>query len=164
VKPAGNPADAGYPKTPRAQLRDPRGRLTGDKPITLLGGDKRKQEEGGILTGGVATNGYLWRAAMDVVGFMPLISTDAIGGVILTDWYTDPAVQTAVPERMKCSVILRSTTLQADAVQVRAFRQQWQRGTWVDAPVSPKVSSALEEKILAKARDLRLAAQAAPAE
>ena len=51
----------------------------------LLG---RKKKDGGESAIGV--NSYLWRATLDTVSFMPLASADPFGGVILTDWYTDP--------------------------------------------------------------------------
>ena len=34
---------------------------------------------------GVSVNGYLWRAALDTVSFMPLASADPFGGTIITD-------------------------------------------------------------------------------
>ena len=43
-------------------------------------------EEGGAL----GVNAYLWRAALDTLGFMPLASADPFGGVIITDWFSPP--------------------------------------------------------------------------
>ena len=36
---------------------------------------------------GTNVNGFLWRASLDVLSVAPLISTDAFGGTIITDWY-----------------------------------------------------------------------------
>src|SRR5476651_2399716 len=44
-----------------------------------------KSSEGGT---GVAVNAYLWRASLDTINFIPLVSADPFGGVIITDWYT----------------------------------------------------------------------------
>ena len=33
----------------------------------------------------IGVNGYLWRAALDTLSFMPLASADPYGGVIVTD-------------------------------------------------------------------------------
>ena len=30
-----------------------------------------------------------WRAVFDVIDFMPLVTVDYSGGMIITDWYTD---------------------------------------------------------------------------
>src|SRR4051812_33943304 len=40
----------------------------------------------------IGVNGFLWRATLDTLAFMPLVSADPYGGVIITDWYADPAV------------------------------------------------------------------------
>ena len=31
----------------------------------------------------------MWRAAMDVLDFVPLTTADYGGGIIITDWYSD---------------------------------------------------------------------------
>jgi hypothetical protein len=47
----------------------------------------------------IGVNSYLWRAALDVVKFMPLASADPYGGVVITDWYADPAK----PDESNCT-------------------------------------------------------------
>ena len=83
---------------------------------------------------------------------MPMAQTDSNGGVVVTDWYTDPNTPT---ERMKLTVSILDQDLRADAVRVAASRQVNQNGQWVDAPVSAATTQKLEEIILTKARDLR---------
>ena len=34
-------------------------------------------------------NAYLWRASLNILSFAPLISTDALGGIIISDWYVN---------------------------------------------------------------------------
>ena len=34
-------------------------------------------------------NAYLWRASLNILSFTPLISTDALGGTIISDWYVN---------------------------------------------------------------------------
>ncbi len=31
----------------------------------------------------------MWQATFDVIDFMPLVTVDYAGGMIITDWYTD---------------------------------------------------------------------------
>ena len=38
----------------------------------------------------VGDNNRLWRAALETVSFMPLVSANASSGVIITDWYSAP--------------------------------------------------------------------------
>ena len=125
-----------------------------------LGGNSRKDRvrESDIAASKVTTigvNAYLWRAALDTVSFMPLLQTDSNGGVIVTDWYVNPAIQT---ERMKLTVTILDQDLRADGLRVAASRQVLQNGQWADAPVQAATVQKLEDIILTRARDLRRAA------
>ena len=100
----------------------------------------------------IGVNGYLWRATLDTVSFMPLLQTDSNGGIIITDWYINPGQQS---ERMKLTVTILDQDLRADALRVAASRQTLQSGQWIDAPVQAATTQKLEEIILTKARDLR---------
>ena len=100
----------------------------------------------------IGVNSYLWRAALDTLSFMPLLQTDSNGGVIVTDWYTNPANP---GERVKVSVTILDQDLRADALRVAASRQVAQGSGWVDAPVQAATAQKLEDIILTKARDLR---------
>lgn len=100
----------------------------------------------------IGVNAYLWRATLDTVGFMPMLQTDSSGGVILTDWYTNPNSPT---ERMKLTVSILDKDLRADALQVGASRQLLQGGQWIDQPVQAATTQKIEEIILTRARDLR---------
>ena len=100
----------------------------------------------------IGVNAYLWRAALDTLSFMSFAQTDSNGGVIITDWYVNPAVPT---ERMKVTVSILDSALRADVVRVATARQVYQNGQWVDAAVQAATNEKLEEIILQKARDLR---------
>jgi len=100
----------------------------------------------------IGVNAYLWRAAVDTLSFAPLITADSSGGVIVTDWYSNP---TTPGERVKLTVSIIDQDLRADALRVAASRQVNQGGAWVDAPVSAATVQKLEDIILTRARDLR---------
>jgi hypothetical protein len=100
----------------------------------------------------IGVNSYLWRAALDTVSFAPIAQTDSAGGVIVTEWYTNPADPT---DRVKVSVSILDATLRADALRVTAARQRLQNGQWIDAPVTAATVQRLEDIILTRARDLR---------
>lgn len=129
----------------------------------LFGGGKKKASEtarkkadlAASRTTTIGVNSYLWRAALDTVSFMPLAQTDSNGGVIVTDWYTNP---NSASERMKLTISVLDQDLRADALRVAASRQVAQNGAWVDAPVQAATVQKLEEIILTKARDLRRSA------
>jgi len=100
----------------------------------------------------IGVNSYLWRAAVDTLSFAPLITADSNGGVIVTDWYTNPNTP---GERVKLTVSIIDQDLRADALRVAASRQVNQNGVWVNAPVAAATVQKLEDIILTRARDLR---------
>ncbi len=106
--------------------------------------------------GQIQVNAYLWRAALNTLAFMPLVSADPFGGVIITDWYIPPATP---DERFKVNAYILGQQLTADAIQVSVFHQVQQGGQWVDAPADPSVASGLEDRILAEAANLQAEAQ-----
>lgn len=105
---------------------------------------------------GVGVNSYLWRASLDTLSFMPLASADPFGGTIITDWYAPPQTP---DERFKATVYILDKSLRADALRVSVFRQTKAKdGSWQDASVDPATSGKVENAILTRARQLRIAA------
>jgi hypothetical protein len=111
-------------------------------------------ESSGKVTLGV--NSYLWHASLDTLAFMPLSSADPFGGVIITDWYSAPDDKN---ERMKVTVYILDRRLRADGIKIAVFRQTNAGGVWADAAVNPDMSTRLEDAILTRARELRLASE-----
>ncbi len=127
------------------------GKLLGDQGLVFgIGKGAAKPDEAG--SGALGVNAYLWRGALDTLAFMPLASADPFGGVIITDWYEPPAGQ---GERFKATAYILGRQLRADGVKVSIFRQTINNGRWVDASVSPVTTSEIENKVLARARELR---------
>jgi hypothetical protein len=116
--------------------------------------DNNANGNGGSDAGGGAlgVNAYLWRGALDTLSFMPLASADPFGGTIITDWYQPPS---SPGERFKATAYILGRQLRADGVRISIFRQVLQNGQWVDAPVSASTTGDIENKVLARARELR---------
>jgi hypothetical protein len=102
----------------------------------------------------LGVNSYLWRATLDTLNFMPLASADPVGGVIISDWYAAPDKP---DEHMKITVYILDKRLRSDALKVSVFRQLRNANGWTDAAVNPDTGIKLENAILARARELRLA-------
>jgi len=136
-----------------------RGLLLGTLGLGLAAcGGGTKRPEADVAAAQVTTigvNSYLWRATLETLSFMPLTQADSAGGVIVTDWYSNPS---NTSERMKVSVSILDQDLRADALRVAASRQVLQNGTWTEAPVQAATVQKLEDIILTKARDLRRSA------
>ena len=108
---------------------------------------------------GVGVNSFLWRASLDTVSFMPLASADPFGGVIISDWYQPPESPT---ERFKVNIYILGTDLRADGLRATIFRQRLHpSGAWIDSPVETATGIELENAILTRARELRVASVAA---
>lgn len=143
----------------QAEVEDPRRRAAGDLDssggifgpggLKLLGASREELAAGGVI----GVNGFLWRAALDTVSFMPLSSADPFGGVIITEWYAPPETP---DERFKLTVYILDRALRADGLRVSVFRQERDEdGRWADRAVSPDTEASLENGILARARQMR---------
>ena len=119
-------------------------------------GKKGEDDSGG---GAIGVNSYLWRASLDTVSFMPLASADPFGGVILTDWYSAPETP---GERIKLNVFILDKQLRSDGVQVKVFKQEKRGSEWRDAAVSDDTGRGIEDAILTRARQMRVAKVGTP--
>ena len=105
---------------------------------------------------GVGVNGYLWRACLDILSFMPLTSADPFGGVVITDWYSPPNTPLT---RFKATAYILSSSLQSDALKIAVFRQvRGENGEWIESEVNRNVAVDLENTVLARARELKVRA------
>ncbi|WP_428485197.1 DUF3576 domain-containing protein [Rhodopila sp.] len=133
--------------------------MGGDDSGTIFGIGKGRDQNRGIGGGGsgLGVNAFLWRGALDTIAFMPLASADPFGGVIITDWYTPPGTS---GERFKATIYILSRDLRSDGLRVNIFRQTLQNGQWVDEPIAASTVGDIENKVLARARQMREQLQA----
>lgn len=145
---------------PDTAYNDPRYTGVGTGAGSIFGGNGltfnfgKGSGNGGSGSGSaIGVNAYLWRGALDTLSFMPLASADPFGGVIITDWYQPPS---SAGERFKATAYILGQQLRTDALRIVLYRQVLQGGQWVDAPVDPAVQTALENRVLDRARQLRV--------
>ncbi len=129
------------------------GKLFGDDALSFNFGADRESDNG--QAAGIGVNGFLWRASLDTMSFLPLASADPFGGVIISDWYAPPE---SPDERFKITVYILGTQLRSDGIRAAVFRQEKQQDDWLDAAVTQDTSVQLENAILTRARQLRVAA------
>ena len=102
----------------------------------------------------LGVNGYLWRATLDTLSFMPLATADPWGGTVITEWYSNPE---KADERFKVTVYILDTRLRADGLKVTVFKQVRDAGgQWADAATSDQTETDIENAILTRARQLRM--------
>ena len=117
-----------------------------------------KSDGGGLFGGketglGMAVNPYLWQATLDTLSFMPLAQADSAGGIVLTEWYTNPSNQ---EERVKVQVRILDIAFKATSLKVAVFKQVRKNGEWADETPSESTAIQLEDTILNKARVIKV--------
>ena len=64
-----------------------------------------------------ASSNELWRAALDIIDFMPLTSANYSGGIIITDWYSEDQSDEAI----KITIRFLSNEVRSDALDIKIF-------------------------------------------
>ena len=91
-------------------------------------------------------NSFLWRASLDVLSFAPFQSTDAFGGIIITEWYKKNNQQ------IKLTALIKSRDLRSEGINIKAYIKNNKNEISED----PVLSRKIEDLILTKARVLRI--------
>jgi hypothetical protein len=146
-----------YKSSPQDRIRERYGTIHGNQEGFVLFSTRPDREDGasGGAAPGIGVNAYLWRAALETIDFLPLAQADPFGGVIITDWYSPPETPA---ERFKLNVYILDTVLRADGIKVAVFRQVNGEDGWRDAEAGAKTGTDIEDQILTRARELRIAA------
>ena len=63
-----------------------------------------------------ATSNELWRASLDTIDFLPLLSANYSGGIIITDWYSKDS-----KESIKITLRFLSNEVRSDAIDIKIF-------------------------------------------
>lgn len=146
---SGFDSDGDFPKTAEEREIEKIGRITGDQGLVIAGGGNKSSS----ATDGINVNSYLWRATLDTVHKLPIISADPFGGTILTDWHT---LESGSKTRFKLNIFIIGSELRSDAIKVSAFKQKKNtRGDWIDQTPSTQLAQEIENKILLKAREIK---------
>ena len=81
-----------------------------------------------------------------------MISTDALGGTIITDWYINKNIQN---QRLKITAFIKTSELRSDGIEVKVYIQNFKNNTWSETYTNKKLANKIEESILNEARNLR---------
>ena len=117
----------------------------------IFKGDNKNNNGGGA---GIAVNTYLWRASLDTLSFMPLLSADPFGGVIITDWYS---TSEKPKEKFKIVAYILDKSLRVDAIKIAVFKKiKNENGEWIDHKGNKILKNKVEDAILSKARKFKI--------
>ena len=101
----------------------------------------------------VNVNGYLWRATLNILSVAPLISTDALSGTIITDWYANKNIQN---KRLKITVYINSNELKSESIKIKVEIQSFKNNIWSQPLTNKSLATQIEDSILNEARNLKL--------
>ena len=65
-----------------------------------------------------ASSNPLWRATLDTLDFMPLVSANYSGGIVVTDWYSE---NNTPNESVKISIRFLTNEIRSDALDINIF-------------------------------------------
>ena len=120
----------------RANIEEGRG-------FRLFGGEKK----GGTFD--FASSNELWRASLDIIDFMPLMSANYSGGIIITDWYSDGK---AAGDSVKVSIRFLTNEIRSDALDIKVFMKKCKDlNNCVVSETKGVLVSELKKKILKQA-------------
>ena len=74
------------------------------------------KQKGGTFN--FASSNELWRASLDTIDFMPLVSANYSGGIIITDWYNDGSSNN---QSVKISIRFLTNEIRSDALDIKIF-------------------------------------------
>ena len=100
-----------YPPEPEKRVKK---NIEEGRAFRLMGRDKK----GGVFD--FASSNPLWRASLDTINFLPLISANYSGGIIISDWYSANSEN----ESIKITIRFLTNEIRADALEVKVFTKQ----------------------------------------
>ena len=103
-------------------------------------------KKGGSGTFEFASSNEMWRAAIDILDFVPLTSADYGGGIVITDWYSDSG---EINESVKIMVQFLSNEIRADGLKVVVYDRLCENNNLNNCQTQTNQSSLSEEIKLA---------------
>ena len=104
--------------------------------------------KGGVFD--FASSNELWRASLDTIDFMPLLSVNYSGGIIITDWYASE--ESLSGESVKISIRFLTNEVRADALDIKVFNRKCNNvSNCIVSQVDDELAPELKKQILKKA-------------
>jgi hypothetical protein len=135
--------DAKYPKARYQHTNAPDyGEPSSSPAFGYEGGDSTDSGTT-AANGAIGADNPVWRAALEKVSAMPLISANATTGIIMTDWYSAPE---APDQRQKVTLHILGRAIRPESLSVSMLREQrGADGTWASVPSTDAVSEFAHE-------------------
>ena len=98
-----------FPADPKERIKK---NMEEGRGFRIMGGDKKGTSYS------FATSNPLWRATLDTLDFMPLVSANYSGGIVVTDWYSE---NDNPQESIKISIRFLTNEIRSDALDINVF-------------------------------------------
>ena len=132
-----------FPADPKLRVKKNLEEGRGFKLNNVFDGPK-----GGVFD--FASSNELWRASLDTIDFMPLLSVNYSGGIIVTDWYSSE--ESLSNESVKISIRFLTNEVRADALDIKVFNRKCNNvSNCVISQVNDELAPELKKQILKKA-------------
>jgi hypothetical protein len=120
------------------------GGLLGD-----IGGQKNSNQ-----TVNFGNSNVLWRATLKSLDFLPLISSDYSGGILIYDWYSE---NNNSKEQIKISIQFLSNELRSDSIKITAHKRICENiDKCSNLIIDQKFADTVKENIITVARSLKI--------
>ena len=132
-----------FPADPKERVKKNLEEGRGFKLNNVFDGPK-----GGVFD--FASSNELWRASLDTIDFMPLLSVNYSGGIIVTDWYSSE--ESLSNESVKISIRFLTNEVRADALDIKVFNRKCNNvSNCIISQVDDELAPELKKQILKKA-------------
>ena len=105
--------------------------------------------KGGKTSYEFSTSNPMWRASLEILDFLPLLTVDYSGGMIITDWYNDT---NNINESIKITVRFLSNEIQTNSLKVIVHKKSCNNSNNCKInKIDSKIQEELIRSILTKA-------------
>ena len=86
----------------------------------------------------------MWRASLEILDFLPLVTVDYSGGVIITDWYSDVSNNN---DAIKITLRFLSNEIQSNSLKIIVHQKRCSKDLPTSCSVN-KIDSKIEEELI----------------
>ncbi|MBO6488258.1 MAG: DUF3576 domain-containing protein [Pelagibacteraceae bacterium] len=104
-----------------------------------------------------STSNPMWQATFDVIDFMPLVTVDYAGGMIITDWYADA---NTTNDSLKFTIRFLSNEVRSDSLKIIIHKKTCKtQSNCIVQKITSKLEDTIRSQIMTKATVLEAASK-----
>ena len=105
-----------------------------------------------------STSNPMWQATFDVIDFMPLVTVDYAGGMIITDWYADA---NTTNDSLKFTIRFLSNEVRPDSLKIIIHKKtcKIQSNNCIVQKIASNLEDTIRSQIMTKAAAIEAASK-----